>query len=247
MENNIKIIIPFYNASKFIDKCISSVITQKYDNYKAIFIDDASTDNSWDLLPHDNQKSICIRNQKNLTALPNIHNAIMNYCDKNDIVVLLDGDDWFYNKKVLKYINDYYNKHQCWIMYGQAIWTDGRKGIARPYKNREEFNNMRNLPFYVSHIRTFRAGVYHAIKKQDENFSCLKDNKGNFYTCTYDVAIMYPIMEIAGYDKTKYNDTPLYVYNRDNPISDDKIRQKLQWDIHQEILKKKKFQQIDQL
>jgi glycosyltransferase involved in cell wall biosynthesis len=241
----IKIIVPFYNASKFIERCVSSVITQKYDNFKTIFIDDASTDDSWDKLPHNDQKAICVKNQVNVTALPNIHKVIMEYCQPHDIVVLLDGDDWLPNNKVLQYINEFYCKNDCWIMYGQASWTDGRRGIAQPYKSKEEFSLMRKLPFYVSHIRTFRAGVYHAIEKQDPNFSCMKDKNEEFYRCTYDVAIMYPIMEISGYEKTKYNDKSLYIYNRDNPISDDKVRQQLQWEIHQEVLKKPAFKQIE--
>ena len=73
---------------------------------KIIFIDDASTDNSWDLLPHDNEKCICLRNEKNLTALPNIHKAIMEHCEPHDIVVLLDGDDWLPNKNVISYLNE---------------------------------------------------------------------------------------------------------------------------------------------
>ena len=245
IKNNIKVIVPFYNASEFLESCINSIMTQKYENFKVIFIDDASTDNSWDILPHDDPRAICIKNEVNLTALPNLHNAIMEHCSPNDIVVIVDGDDWLPNKNVFSYINNFYCENDCWIMYGQASWTDGRKGIAQPYKSKEEFSVMRKLPFYVSHIRTFRAGVYHAIEKQDPDFSCMKNKNGEFYRCTYDVAIMYPIMEIAGYEKTKYNDKSLYIYNRDNPISDDKVRQQLQWDIHQEVLKKSAFKQID--
>ena len=245
MYNSIKIIVPFYNAAEFLERSAASVMSQKYDNFKVIFVDDASTDNSWDLLPHDNNKAICIRNEINVTALPNIHMAIMDHCDPNDIVILVDGDDWLPNKKVLSYINDFYNMNDCWIMYGQASWTDGRSGCARPYENAEIFANMRKTPFYVSHIRTFKAGVYHKIKDQDPNFSCMKDSDGEFYKCTYDVAIMYPIMEIAGFEKTKYNSKSLYMYNRDNPISDDKVRQQMQWDIHKEINQKSSFKQID--
>lgn len=250
-ENPIKIIVPFYNASAFIEKSMMSALTQKYNNFKVIFIDDASTDDSWDKLPHDNEKAICIRNEINVTALPNIHKVIMEYCEPNDIITLLDGDDWLPNNKVLQYIDEFYRQNDCWIMYGQASWTQPNaatnscKGIARPYINEDEFKIMRKLPFYVSHIRTFKAGVYKAIEKQDPTFSCMKDSNGEFYRCTYDVAIMYPIMEIAGFQKTKYNDKSLYVYNRDNPISDDKVRQQMQWDIHQEILRKSKFKQIE--
>lgn len=244
MSNKIKVIVPFYNASEFIERCAASLTSQKYEDFEIIFIDDASTDNCWDLLPHDNPKAKCIRNEVNVTALPNIHNAIMDHCDADDIVVLVDGDDWLKNKKVLSRINEIYEENDCWIMYGQAMWTDGRRGFASAYPE-SEFANLRTAPFRVSHIRSFRAGLYHKIAEQDPTFSCMKDKDGEFYRMTYDVAIMFPIMEMAGLEKTLYNDEVMYMYNRDNPISDDKVNQQLQWDIHKEISGKKKFNKIE--
>ena len=162
--NKIKVIVPFYNPGEFLDNCISTVMTQKYDNYEVIFVDDMSTDGSYDKLPKDDSKSKIIRNNVRKTALENIHDAVMNHCDEDDIVVLLDGDDWFPNKNVLKYVDEQYNQHDCWIMYGQASWTDGRRGFARAY-TREEFENVRTASFKVSHLRTFRAGIYQRIKR----------------------------------------------------------------------------------
>ena len=243
-KNKFVIITPFYNPGEFLEKCVASVITQKYDNYKVIFIDDMSTDDSWNKLPIDDEKVICIKNTVRKTALENIHDAIMNYCDPDDIVTLVDGDDWLYNKKVLSNLNNFYNEHDCWISYGQASWTDGRKGFATSY-TLEEFANVRTMPFKVSHLRTFRAGLYQSIQKQDFDFSCLKDDEGNFYRWSYDTAMMFSIMEMAGYNKTKFNDTIMYIYNRDNPISEDRVNQQAQWDVHKEVSKKNPMKQIE--
>ena len=53
------------------------------------------------------------------------------------------------------------------------------------------------------------------------------------------------MLEMAGLEHIFYNDKPLYMYNRENPISDDKVNQQKQWDIHAEILKKKPFERIE--
>jgi glycosyltransferase involved in cell wall biosynthesis len=245
MENNeMVIIIPFYNPGEFLEQCIATAVSQKYDNYKMIFIDDMSTDDSWNKLPHDDDRAICIKNIVRKTALENIHDAIMNHCNEDSVCILLDGDDWFPNKKVLQYVDEQYNENDCWIMYGQSQWTDGRRGFASAY-SAEEFKNIRKSPFRVSHLRTFRAGLYQKIKEQDSEFSCMKDSSGGFYKMTYDVAIMFPMLEMAGAEKVAFNDIILYIYNRNNPISDDKVNQQLQWDIHTEISNKPTFNKIE--
>ena len=243
MNNRIVVITPFYNPGDFLEKCVSSLITQKYNNFKMIFIDDCSTDGALDKLPKDDPRATIIRNEVRKTALENLYDAIMNHCEPDDIVVTLDGDDWFATKKVLSYINDFYNQNDCWIMYGQASWTDGRRGFASAYTP-EEFSDVRNAPFKVSHVRSWRAGLFQKVGEQDPSFSCMKDKDGNFYRMSYDTAIMFAIMELAGYDKVKFNDEILYIYNRSNPISDDRVDQQWQWSVHKEVSAKTKLKQI---
>ena len=251
MKNRIVVITPFYNPGEFLEQCAATLLSQNYDNFNVVFIDDASTDGSFDKLDNivrytkypGTIKVTIIKNEVRKTALENLHDALMNNCQPDDIAVFVDGDDWLPNKKVLSYINDFYNQHDCWVMYGQATWTDGRRGFASAYSE-VEFKNLRKSPFRVSHLRTFRAGLYQKIYEQDPGFSSMKDSNGDFYKMTYDVAIMFPIMEMAGYDKVKFNDTILYTYNRSNPISDDRVNQSLQTGIHIDISKKTAFKQI---
>ena len=270
MSNKIKVIIPFYNPGDFLELCVNSVLTQNYDNYEVLFINDASTDgspqkyipgkipqkdesgniiyvNSHPVLNKTKCKNIMQwDSSERVTALLNIHRGIIDFAkDPDDIVVLLDGDDWFLNKNVLSYINEFYEKNpNCWMMYGSSQWTDGRPCCARPYTESDYKIGIRKMPFKVSHIRTFRAGLYRSIAKQDPSFECMQDKKGQFYKMTYDVAMFLPMLEMAGLEHVFYNDKKLYVYNRDNPISDDKINQNLQWEIHEEICKKKSFEKI---
>ena len=46
----ITVIIPVYNAGKFIDRCIQSLFKQNFDQIEYIFVDDCSTDNSAEIL-----------------------------------------------------------------------------------------------------------------------------------------------------------------------------------------------------
>ena len=42
----ISIIIPIYNSEKYLDKCLTSIINQTYQNIEIIAVNDGSTDNS---------------------------------------------------------------------------------------------------------------------------------------------------------------------------------------------------------
>lgn len=50
MEEKVSIIIPVYNAEKFLEKCLDSVVNQTYKNIEIICINDGSIDNSEKIL-----------------------------------------------------------------------------------------------------------------------------------------------------------------------------------------------------
>jgi glycosyltransferase involved in cell wall biosynthesis len=239
MKNNFLIVSFFYNAESFIERCVGSILTQDYQNYRVLFVDDASTDNGFELID-DDERFIKIKNKENKGLLYNYANYLPIHANEDDIIIVLDGDDALQGNKVLSYLNDFYNEHNCLVTYGQSVWTDGRKGFARPYTE-QEFNNLRKTQFLASHLRTFKYKCFKELINQDPNFDCFKDKNGNFYMMAGDVATIYPIMEIAGFENVRYIDKVLHLYNIHNPISDHIKNQQLQWDINNEINNKKTF------
>lgn len=44
------VIVPVYNADKYLEERTQSIFNQTYPNIEVIFIDDCSTDESWQVL-----------------------------------------------------------------------------------------------------------------------------------------------------------------------------------------------------
>lgn len=229
-----KIIIPCYNVEKWIKNTLISVLEQEYQNYQCIIIDDLSSDGTQNIIEQlikNNNNFIFIKNKTKKYALKNIVEGIKisNPLDE-DIIVTLDGDDWFSNKKVLNTLKNVYEENQCLLTYGSYCEIPGYKigAEASEYSEEVKKNNLyRQDRWRASHLRTFKYKLWKNIKDED-----LRDTDGNYYRMTWDQAFMLPMLEMSG-GKIEYIKDILYCYNRENPINDDKInsflQQKTQW------------------
>lgn len=95
MENTkISIIVPVYNAEKYLSKCLNSLMNQTYKNLEIICINDGSTDSSYDVLTRyaRSDKRIIIHNQQNCgpSATRNVGLEIAT----GNYIVFVDSDDW---------------------------------------------------------------------------------------------------------------------------------------------------------
>lgn len=240
-ENRFIFIIPFRNVSRYIQDCSISMIGQNYKNWKAYFLDDASTDNTIQNIPSDS-RFVVKSNKERVTALPNIHNGIMGAeLDDEDVICILDGDDHLIRPDALDVINGLYQDDTL-LTYGQYIWPNGAIGHCKAYTE-SEFKTLRTGGYWASHMRTFKYKLYKELLNQDPNLNCYKNKKGEYYTITYDVAIMTPLMEMAGFTKVKFNPDPVYFY-RIHEQNDHAVDAKLQKDVADEIFTKSPFKQV---
>ena len=131
MNNKFIVVVPLYNAQKWLGKCLNSIKLQTYKNFKCIVIDDNSTDNSFEVankLVEKDSRFKVIKNDKNVGPLANAYNgAIMLSEDPEDIVVIVDGDDMLAGKNSLKTLNEYYQKESCWMTYGSYINVSNKR------------------------------------------------------------------------------------------------------------------------
>ena len=105
----VSIIIPVYNAEKYLRECIDSVLHQTEANIEVICVDDGSTDNSLSILKEYKlrDKRIILLQEENLGQ-----GCARNYAlshAQGDFVMFVDSDDWLEVdcvEKLLKYTNE---------------------------------------------------------------------------------------------------------------------------------------------
>ena len=61
MKDMISVIIPFYNSSKMIARCIQSILAQTYENFEILLINDGSTDNTATIIKEEFQSDHRVR------------------------------------------------------------------------------------------------------------------------------------------------------------------------------------------
>ena len=132
---------------------------------------------------------------------------------------MVDGDDYLYSGDVLNILHEKYLKTNCLITYGSHLSSKGVQGKKYPRLIRE-FNLYRKYFWYASHLKTFRHDLWLSINQND-----LVDHSGQYFAVASDLALMYPMLEMAG-NRQEFIEDLLYVYNDQNPISDHKIRRK---------------------
>lgn len=227
-EKKFVIVIPSYNNSAYCVQNITSALTQNYDNFRIIFTDDCSSDDTFAKVSaavqasNNASKVTLIKNTTRMGALANLYNMIHS-CDDDEIILTLDGDDWFPNYDVLNRLRTVYTERDIWMTYGQyKNSSDGGVGVAQPYPQHiVEHNGFRSFHWGASHLRTFYAWLFKRIKKEDLM------QHGQFFSMTWDFAMMFPMLEMSGPHSQFLSDI-LYVYNLDNPINDHKVNRHLQ-------------------
>ena len=96
----ISIVMPMYNMEKYIGECLDSVLSQTFQNYEVIIVDDCSTDKSCEIVesykPKFGGKLQLIRSEKN-SGYPGIPRNKGIDISKGKYICFLDSDDAFIN------------------------------------------------------------------------------------------------------------------------------------------------------
>ena len=96
------IIIPVYNVEKYIKKCLESIMSQTYNNYEVIIINDGSPDNSEKIIKdYIKDKENFHYYKKENGGLSDARNYGLQYIT-GEYLIFIDSDDYIENKLLEK-------------------------------------------------------------------------------------------------------------------------------------------------
>lgn len=96
MNPKVSIIVPVYNSEKYLKKCIQSIVSQTYDNYEIIVVNDGSTDNSLKILKSFSEKydNLFIINQSNSGSSEARKTGLRHISKDSKYFCFCDSDDY---------------------------------------------------------------------------------------------------------------------------------------------------------
>jgi len=244
-ERPLAVVIPSYGNRAWLSRTLASVLEQDYGNYRVFYTDDGSADGSAEaarqfLADHPARGRVTfIENDRRRGAMANLY-AMIHRCRDEEIVLTLDGDDWLAHEGVMQRINEVYQDEDVWLTWGQyRSFPDDAPGCADAIPAEiVEANAYREYLWCSSHLRTFRAWLFKRIEKADLMV------EGQWAPMAWDLAMMFAMLEMSG-PRTRFIGDVLYVYNTQNPLSDDKVDRPLQQRLERHFRSGRRYERLE--
>lgn len=226
--SGLRVVVPVYRSERWIRRCIASIRRQTVADFRCIVVEDHSPDATWESLETavgNDPRFEIVRNDERRFQLANRLEGIRRIAtDPDDVVVLIDGDDWLLTDEAFARILREYDDPEVWCTYGsyrsrkRSWWRrlkPWRSPSTRPYSQRVlAQRSFREVRWWAGHPMTFRRFLFDQIDDAD-----LRDDDGGYYRAATDQALFMPMMEMAGAAHLRHIPEPLYVWNKANPMS----------------------------
>ena len=124
----ISIILPTFNRSNILKETIDNIQNQTFKNYELIIINDASTDDTLNVIKKFKKKDpriIIINNPHNLGCAGS-RKIGLQHCN-NELIVFIDDDDWWDTEKLMKQYNAIMHNNSNMVISDYYILKDKNK------------------------------------------------------------------------------------------------------------------------
>ena len=196
----------------FIGTCLASLRVQTFTDWQALVTIDRRGDRTYEraMEARDGDERIVItRNRRRLYPMENVIRAIRrSNADPEDVIVILDGDDWLITDRALEMIAaEYERDDDCWMTYGS--WISNREQNPGCWPAYEDGIDFRSAEWLGTAVRTWKKWLWDLIDDAD-----WRDRNGRYLRIAEDLACMFPMLEMATTRRARHIAEPLMLYNR---------------------------------
>lgn len=207
----ISIVIPIYNASKYLSICLDSIVAQTYKNLEIIVVDDKSADKSLVLLKRYKQKhsNLKIIGLKKNQGVSHARNAGIE-ASTGDYIFFIDSDDFISKDAIEKMVNTaikynadvvdterlyWYKRNSKLLTFTETKRLKDDLVVGDIYKDPRSIT----MPRYVTG-KLYRRSVIGDIRF-DETIRCYEDSlfnhqiKANFSNYIYAKGVFYNYLQ----------------------------------------------------
>ena len=138
----VSFIVLTYNQAQFVTETLSGALSQDYENLEIIVSDDASEDNTYEVIQQyvtehpSNKKVIINRNKKNMGLVPHF-NYVINQLTHGEILVLAGGDDISLPNRVTDSVEVFIENPSIVAVTGQALIIDKNSEVTGIFNGAE--------------------------------------------------------------------------------------------------------------
>ena len=129
----VSVIVNCHNGEKYLDKCISSIINQKFQNLEIIFFDNYSSDKSKDIIKKFSDKRIKYFYSDAILPLYKARNEAIKKCS-GSLIAFLDTDDWW-DENYLSSKQKFFQNNEYDFYYSNVLLYYEKNKNLKKYKN----------------------------------------------------------------------------------------------------------------
>lgn len=177
------IIIPAYNAARYLPTAIESVVAQTFEHWRILLVDDGSTDNTADLIssyiPRLGPKLKYIRQDN--SGLPAARNTAIRHASA-EFLALLDADDVWLPCRLSESLESFRDRPRVGLSYGFVQRIDDQGAVIDTFATRQPHGEGRVAPYiYMRMIDlpcptiTFRKQCVDEVGLFDESLRATED------------------------------------------------------------------------
>lgn len=212
MQDIITVVVPVYNAEKYLKRCIDSIISQTYVNLDIILVNDGSTDRSGNICDEyakrDSRVRVIHKENEGVSRARNV--GIQDASGK--YLIFVDSDDYLNKFYVEKMYTTQMTYQKAYILCGfQMVTEDGKYAGKNLYDEKEEISEV-SVRDVINIINKWLINMpwnklYHVDILKSNNISMIED-----ISLAEDLLFNFEYIEKLTNDKVVIVNEPLYTY-----------------------------------